>query len=226
MKRLYARFPGWTFQREDVSALHADWDDPVLALIAAMVWGGIDTRTNRRLQHVLQVGESDLEGRMVRIRGLVKEGKVKEAFLSCSGDGENRIPGIGMSYFTKIFYFLGEVEPNLTPKPLILDKWTSNAFFALYGQIAGASKLGNMFSFPSPERLKRTRSILLKGDINQRAENYCLYIRLMSEWARRLGVTPSKLEEFVFGVDLRKDKSAANPRNEILGIAKRLIGYT
>jgi hypothetical protein len=110
MKALYERFPCHSAQREDVVQLYREWQDPVLALIATLVWGFVDTSKKQRLQQVLAVPEHQLRERMERIRALILRRRTGEAWLSCCTGGVNHIPGIGPSYFTKIFFFVGQAD--------------------------------------------------------------------------------------------------------------------
>lgn len=225
MKRLYQRFPKNEIQRGDLVALYEEWLDPVLALVATLVWGGIDTGTQQRLQRILEEPENILILKMNRIRDLILQSRFQDAFLSCCKDGENQIPGTGVSYFTKVFFFIGEATPKLALKPLIFDKWTINAFFALHGQEQGGlNLLKRYFTFPSVESLRKNRRVTLKTNVGLQAEAYQLYIESVRRWTNVLiDVTPAKLEEFVFGTDLKRDKSSTNPRIELLAIIKKLI---
>ena len=223
MNRLYEAFPKETIQRADLITLYADWKDPVLAAVATFVWGYIDTKKDNRLQKVLAVDETVLCERLNFIRGLVKDGKLEEAFLSCCRSGKNCIPSVGMSFFTKLFFFVGAADTKVKPKPLILDRWTTNAFFALRGQSKGTSDIRNLFTIPSNKTLSKYKAVTLKSDECSQAKAYVEYVTLMNDWARQLEVTPEKLEQFVFGTDLRRDKSSTNPRNELLAIIRTLI---
>ena len=37
----------------------------------------------------------------------------------------------------------------------------------------------------------------------------------MKLWAEKLGVSASKLEEFIFGISLKKNNTKSNPRNQL-----------
>lgn len=223
MQRLYEAFPRKSIQRADLVKLYKDWEDPVLAAVATFVWGYIDTKKDNRLQKVLAVDETVLCERLNFIRGLVKDGKLEEAFLSCCRCGKNCIPGVGMSFFTKLFFFVGAADTKVKPKPLILDRWTTNAFFALRGQSKGTTDVRDLFTIPSMEALKKYKAIVLKSDVAVQAKAYVEYVILMNDWAAQLNVTPEKLEQFVFGIDLRRCKSANNPRNELLAIITKQL---
>ena len=218
MQRLYDAFPKKSIQRGGLIKLYADWKDPVLAAVATFVWGYIDTQKDDRLQQVLGVKEDDLCEKLNRIRDLVKNGELEKAFLSCCRCGKNCIPGVGMSFFTKIFFFVGAADSLVNPKPLILDRWTTNAFFALRGQSKGTSDIRDLFTIPSRESLTKYEAVALKNKTDIQAKAYVEYVTLMNDWAGQLKVAPEKLEQFVFGIDLRRDKSSSNPRNELLAI--------
>lgn len=225
MKRLYEKFPNNRIQRADLDLLYAAWSDPVLCAVATFVWGGIDTTKNKCLQQVLALKEDDLEQRLRRIRELVRRMKLKEAFLSCCEGGDNRIPGVGMAFFTKVFFFVGASDAGVTPKPLILDQWTTNAFFALRGQSKGTDDVRTLFTIPSQDRFKKDKfkSVSIKGYSEIQAKAYLEYVELMNGWAGQLNVTPDKLEQFVFGTDRRRDRSPTNPRNELVAIIERQL---
>ena len=222
MVRLYQSFPK-SIQRADLIKLYADWKDPVLAAVATFVWGYIDTTKYARLQQVLGVNDAELSRRLNGIRDLVTTGKLEEAFSSCCRCGKNCIPGVGMSFFTKLFFFVGAADSRVNPKPLILDRWTTNAFFALRGQSKGTTDVRDFFRIPSMEALKKYKAIVLNSDVAVQAKAYVEYVILMNDWAAQLNVTPEKLEQFVFGIDLRRCKSANNPRNELLAIIKKQL---
>ncbi len=223
MLRLYKAFPSNSIQREDLVKLYAEWTDPVLAAVATFVWGYIDTTKDMRLQQVLAVDESELLKRLNRIRKLVEDGELEEAFHSCCRCGVNCIPGVGMSFFTKIFFFVGAADTLVNPKPLILDRWTTNAFFALRGQSKGIKDARDLFTIPSHKSLAKYKAIALRNQEVVQSKTYVEYVMLMNDWARQIEVAPEKLEQFVFGIDLRRDKSFTNPRNELLAIIKTQI---
>lgn len=223
MLRLYEAFPVNSIQRPNLIDLYTAWKDPVLAAVATFVWGYIDTTKHKRLQQVLAVDESELLTRLNRIRNLVRSGKLEKAFLSCCRCGENCIPGVGMSFFTKLFFFVGAADALVNPKPLILDRWTTNAFFALRGQAKGCADMRTLFTIPSSKALTRYKTIALKNYEVVQSKAYVEYVTLMNDWAAQLKVAPEKLEQFVFGTDLRRDKSSSNPRNELLAIIRTLI---
>lgn len=221
MLRLYAKFPQMTIQRNDIISLYRQWDDPYLCFISTMIWGGIDTTKQNRLQNLLRCPETEIIERIKNTKCLIKRGLYSLAYASWTDGGENRIEGIGYSFFSKIFFFLGQSMESMNVKPLILDKWTCNAFFALFSKTAGIGASKDLFSIPSREAFEKYRVVYPKT--NAGAFVYTLYVQLMNYWADALKVSPDRLEQFLFGVDLRRDSSQTNPRNQIIGIIKDVI---
>ena len=221
MRRLYHRFPQRTIQRHDLINLYSKWDDPCLCFIATMIWGGIDTTKQNRLQNLLRYPETEIRERMRKTRRLIKRGLFSLAYISWSDGGENKIEGVGYSFFSKIFFFLGQSMESLIEKTLILDKWTCNAFFALFSQTAGITVSKDFFSIPSRETFDKYRVIYPKT--NTDAFVYTLYVQHMNYWANALRVSPDRLEQFLFGEDLRRNSSRINPRNEISEIIRNII---
>jgi len=212
MRRLYDRFPNKTIQRDDLISLYREWADLGLCFIATMVWGGIDTTKQQRLQNLLTVPEKAMAERMRKTKLLIKRGLYPLAFISWSRGGENNIDGISYSFFSKIFFFIGQSMRSLKEKPLILDKWTCNAFFVLFTQTVGLAVSKELFYIPSREGFEKYRMVYPKTGNN--AFVYTLYVKHMNYWADALKIFPGQLEQFLFGVDLRRDNSQTNPRNE------------
>lgn len=212
---LYCNYPDRLLQRTNVVSLFTG-NDPVLAVVAAMIWGGI--RANR-LKEMLDMGEAELRRRLEGVKALVRQGLAREAFESLQPKGDHRINGLGPSYHTKILYFVGQAEPRKpAPPPLILDKWTKNAYFALLNQL-------------NDGRDKRFFAMRLEGQnkdgIATRsnvAECYEAYIKDMDDWAselsrrRKTKIHSWQVEQFVFGRG--RDKSDDNPRREILSMIR------
>lgn len=220
MNRLRARFPDRTITRADLVELYSSWSDPVLALVATMVWGLIDTTKKKRLQSLLGMPEEELTQRLTAIRELVRNGRSDEAFRRCSADASIILPGVGPSYFTKVFHFVGQVEPLLKPAPLILDKWTGSGFYALSRQVPAVGSLDKFF-YLTP--LRRNDAALFSRHEGRSAELYSLFNRWMNYWADRLDVAASKLEQFIFGRSFKLDRTPDNPRRQLLLLAAQEV---
>lgn len=221
LQRLYEKFPERTLNRDDVASIFRDWEDPALALVAMAVWGLIKPGDLRRM---LTHTEPELVEKLSGIRELVRAGKLRDAFVQCSDGGTFKIRGIATSYFTKIFFFLGLSDPDVKQKPLVLDKWTKNAYFLLRLQQTGMETVDQQFRIPSLKKfIEDDQEIWLRGGVARQASTYADYVHRMNAWAREIGVTPGKLEQFVFGVSRRDDSSLANPRVEILREISRYL---
>lgn len=228
MGRLRRQFPERRISREALVERYACWNDPVLCLVATMVWGGIDAKRDNEkkvkvshLRALLATSEGDLLGVMNRLRALIRAGALESAFSACHY-GALKLPGVGSSFFTKLFFFLGQVPPVLNPAPLILDKWTAHAFCILGAQACPSPRWSKMFDLkplhnPKPDAVELRPSIA--------AELYRPYVAWMNYWAQMICVPAGLLEQFVFGVS-RKDKSGksgTNPRNELIQLGRDLF---
>ena len=218
MQRLRYAFPEGRISRADVVALCESWHDPVLCLVAAMVWGGISTGgiTGDNLTPLLAMGEPALRARMEALRGLICAGAFEKAFVDCSTPAALKFHGVGYAYFTKLFYFLGQVPPVLNPAPLILDKWTSNAFLVLGRQVCPSPEWQTWFD-TDPLCSDKPAKWQMVPD----GQMYRLYIAWFNHWACLLGTSAAQLEQFVFGWSLAGAGNVPhNPRNQLIALGK------
>lgn len=230
MVRLRQTFPRKIIKRDDLGRIFSDWNDPAMCLIAAMIWGGIQ---EDHLEKLLKHDEQRLKKTMHEIRILVSSGELEKAFDACLENGRLKLPGVGPSFFTKIFFFIGQtpfctrssdqVMPiqAINPTPLILDKWTAHALCVLGAQACGSFTLRQYFDI-RPLCSNDKDPVFLKKPVS---EIYRIYINWMNHWAELLGVTPDKLEQFVFGVGrkTKAGKDPKNPRNELLLLGKAIL---
>jgi hypothetical protein len=220
MQRLRYAFPERRISRADLVALFEAWHDPVLCLVATMVWGGIRHRgngPNNHLAALLAMGEQNLRDRMEALRPLVRSGAFEKAFGDCTRPNRLKFSGVGYAFFTKIFYFLGQVPAVLHPAPLILDKWTSNAFLVLGRQACPSNKWREWFNTDPLCEGEPAKWNSAPGEYQ-----YRLYVAWFNHWARELGTSAAQLEQFVFGRS-RKDvegRAWSNPRNQLIALGK------
>jgi hypothetical protein len=222
MNRLREAFPDRIISRADVVALCESWHDPVLCLVAAMVWGGISIAgfTGDNLTPLLLMGEPALLARMEALRTLVRSGALEQAFEDCSPQGGLKFDGVGFAYFTKLFYFLGQVPPVLNPAPLILDRWTSLAFLVLGKQVCDSPLWREWFN---TEALCEDDVPLWRAPRPTPAM-YRIYVAWFNHWAQELGTPAAQLEQFVFGWSLHGPGNVPwNPRNELIALGKTLF---
>lgn len=229
MQRLYARFPGLNIQRADVVKLYSEWKDPELALVTSVIWGGINaTRPHKSgppdLVALLSHSSTDIVDRMNHIRDLILANNISQAFGDCSIGGIAKFKGVGSAFFTKIFFFIGQSAPGLQLEPLVFDKWTQNAFFLLFTQVAGVQASHQFFRIPTRQGFKTQREAIgLTSGIAKQTSAYLEYVTRMNAWAGSLGVPPAQLEQFVFGDSRKQNKAPTNPRTEIVNLIKTYL---
>ena len=229
IKEFHQRFPNLKkspIQRKEVSKLFKN-KEYYLGFIAAMIWGGINASRPRKVKEIdkenkeiakfetidfyklLKQDKKQVISIIRKSEELIKKGKNKECFEFLLSD-KGKLQGVGYAYFTKLMYFLGHHNQLVKTKPLILDKWTSNAYFALLINSNQNEKINRYYTKTIDPKYK-TVGLTSK----QLSSTYDSYINDMKIWADKLGITSSKLEEYIFGISLRKNNTKSNPRNQL-----------
>jgi hypothetical protein len=189
----------------------------VHGFFAAMIWGGISTGgpTGDNLSLLLTVEPEKLQQHIVTVSHYVEQNKFSDAYHYMNGAGKLR--GLGDSFFTKLFFFLGKAnEQDIIPP--IFDKWTKLAYAAL------------LVDSEDYDQFHRYISSVKGVDVRFRSayqgEAYSDFVVKMNRWAKGCEVGVSDLEQFIFGCNKKKDPSASNPRmifekkvNEFMGTA-------
>ena len=172
-------------------------------LYAALIWGGISSGgyTGDNLSKVLNSNQDELSKILKSLEQLIKAHKFKEAYLYMSFNGDGKIKGIGPSYFTKIFFFLGALNEQ-TIVPPIFDKWTNIAYCALKIQDQKIDFLKTYYSSIKNTRLRSKTA----------AELYEWFTLDLNRWANNSNISLNELEQYLFGTDKRRDKTDKNPR--------------
>ena len=231
IKEFHQRFPDLKnspIQRKQVSDLFKN-KEYYLGFISAMIWGGINASRPRKIKKIdienNEIAKFEtidfyklLKQNPIQVVAIIKQvekyiiqGKNKECFDYLLSD-KGKLQGVGYAYFTKLMYFLGHHNPLVKTKPLIFDKWTSNAYFALLINSSQVEKINKFYTKSVDPKYKTVGLTSLKSSA------YNNYINDMKIWASELGVSASKLEEFIFGVSLRKNNTKSNPRNQLWNI--------
>ena len=112
----------YIIDRQKVIALYALPDKRVFVL-GIMIWGGISLVRKHYVDVLLQlknVNIDEFNARIVHTMKLLKENKYSELFTLYKSGGRYHLKSVGLSFFTKLFFFIGEAE-NILPRPLILD---------------------------------------------------------------------------------------------------------
>ena len=146
--------------------------------LCALVWGNIGTYQGgrARFEAAFSTPRNDLETRIANIKALIEENKLEEAFCSMFPGGDNNLPGLGVSFFTKILYFVGATV-NCNIKPLIFDITSLKILNRLYRD-AGAQK-----------KARQTKKHYVW---------FCTKMKELSDSAHMDLPTPGHLEAFLF----------------------------
>lgn len=76
--------------------------------VATMLWGGLGKTSWNHLVKAMTIDKPEVECKVNRLDELLRDGCLREAFhsLQQKGDEGNKFPGVDISYFTKLLYFL------------------------------------------------------------------------------------------------------------------------
>ena len=220
INEFFKTFPDWEsspIQRGHVINLFKQ-NKKYLGFISAMIWGGINASRPKEtgnfetidLYRLLSVKRSKIENIIEVVEKFLIKGEIKECFLFLKNEG--KIDGIDYPYFTKLMYFIGQANNKIKIKPLIFDKWTSNGYMALLINSNNYTKLNEFYTGTI---YKEDKEVRLRSKVQNAYFNFVLD---MEKWASQIGINPSKLEEFIFGVSLKIDKTDINPRIELWDI--------
>ena len=214
VEKLNQRFKTNSISRTDVFELYKNEQDWSLALIATMAWGGIRKSNFKKLLNHISKNDRQINELRLRINNMINDDHFIGLYQLM--DDDFKINGIGPSYFTKIFFFAGN-KSNSKIKPIILDKWTMNAYCAILLENGDSEKAKAFFSdirfntngMPGETSIK-------SGKLS--SEIYDFFVRDINHWSMQLNTTPAKLEQFIFGNKLNQDSSPSNPRKELWSI--------
>ena len=178
--------------------------------IYTMLWGGLGLGPNgkRNLQNALSTPKEVIKGILFDVKQKIEDNDLEYAFKSMCKKKPNKISGVGISYLTKILYFLCQEnnpknkKTNAKVLPLIYDSKGMDMHAALL-----IDSLDN-------EKLLSCKYIT-RNDYNRIVETYSNYERYydyllsIQDVANKLSRRPGELEEFLFGYP--QDKS--NPES-------------
>lgn len=167
--------------------------------VATMLWGRIDLTRYNDIQETngykaLTIKKDVIVEKLKRVSDLLIKNDLPNAFLSFLDNSENRIEGIALSYFTKLLFFLPN---NISPKPLIYDKWGIRIHAALMKD--ENIDYDNFLSIFDPQPYVRGGN-----DRNVLLESYLEYCSRINNLYDSLNIDSSKdIEAFLFGMPLR-----------------------
>lgn len=223
------KFPDHISRRSVVKLFEGE--DLYLASVAALIWGGINaTRPTSKgggaettnLSKFLSVPQDAMLDRLEKIKILLDEEDFEKAYIESSTGGSTNISGLGPAYFTKLFFFLGQASELSCKKPLILDKWTTNAFLILL-QLEGEYDIEEFGTLTLPIGIGSVGASKLKGGFRKKAKTYQLFCKKMDDWASVVDLNASQLEQYLFGDDLKRNRLGDNPRVELWTLARECL---
>lgn len=198
-----------TLDRNAVRSIFHSEKDLYKGFVACMLWGGINAKrcakghkgdlktTDAYRAFTFPKGDFDdgkrgIVSRLTSVKQFLDEGKTGAAFDSMNNGNENHIPGIGVSFFTKLLYFLA--PDTVDPRPLIYDKWSTYIHCALLIDDRKKNARDYYKSVNKEGILSKVKSeVVLYKD----------YLEVMKETAANNNIPDvSRLEAFLFGFAL------------------------
>lgn len=165
--------------------------------MAAMLWG-----KTRRLKTIVNTSPKDIEDKLKRVETKLKQGEIKDAFISmcedglmCKGDS-NKIKGVDWAFFTKVLFFMGKAfAPKRRPIPLILDSHMMYIHCALL--IDDNEDVERYYKW-YVDKKGNEGVTWLRTSSDFKSDVYLDYINRMDTISFSEGYVADKLEEYLF----------------------------
>lgn len=182
--------------------------------VACMLWGGINAKrcakghpgdlktTDAYKAFTYPKDDYDQGGtsqkgvisRLRSVKTLLEKGETELAFKHMADTQKSHIPGVGVSFFTKLLFFLAPDTAN--PRPLIFDKWSTYIHCALL--IDNPDKRVTDFY-----KGVNKEGLLMKAKHD--CELYDDYIKMMKDTATKNKIADAScLEAYLFGFALNR----------------------
>ena len=177
------RLPPHQVSRDDVLELVADQTlDTVTVCAVIMAWGGM--RMNHR---DMLFGETSRQ--WVKLSDDIRAGKhsrrsAYEGFSSLQR--QNKIPGTGPAYFTKLIYFLAPRTEKGSPAGYIMDQWAGCSVNLLAGN--HTVRMNSVFEWVSGRDGLVRRSSFIVSDTND-GNSYEAFCSCVDALAAHFGIT-------------------------------------
>lgn len=144
--------------------------------LCAMVWGKIGTFQNGRehFENAFSADRINVINAIKSVQGYIKKGEIDKAFNSMCINEANYIPGLGVSFFTKVLYFVG-ASCDCAEKPMIFDATSIKILNRIY------------------------HDEKVRGKAYQNCRHYIVFNQEMARISTELQLpTPGHLEAFLF----------------------------
>ena len=204
------------------------------AFVEIMLWGHVGAvpgaNKSKKTAIAKKIFKFDIN-KIKNIFQIVNAGNINEIrnlyFELEKPNGFYKIPGVGVSYFTKILSFASEASDASNLTLLIYDKWTKlihvhllfdNKNNGIIDSFFSKVEISNLYSKSKGENLSTTKLISPKSD--KTFEAYINFCELINSLAKTLSdkskndISAFQLEGFLFGNELRGkiNKVESNPR--------------
>ena len=241
-----------TLTRNDLFKFFIEGSDESLykGYVATMLWGGIGTGGGSKdnLINAMSQPKSEIIDRIKEIKkvlGSGKENEVKAAFIMMTkkyGTNFNfegkeysgaKIPGIDISYFTKLLFFLGNKDWEC--QPLVYDNQLQNVHCALLKDSGiGVQSLFDIHSFKMDSSTISCRISLRNGDLAKPVDFYIDFIKRVKSLSESIELSgdnefqgkAGRLEEIMFGKELSRKRIDNDPRTNPRAFVKNYLGLT
>lgn len=183
MRQLIEAFPDEVLSREALRNRLRDETNPKVSALLVLAWGEMRVR-NARLLFDPDVPQPllDLVARL-RASEMTRE-DAYSAFRELQDS--NSIPGLGPAYYTKLIYFLRDINADETGAGFIMDQWTATSINLLFGD-----KIVKM----DKDRLGKKYYVSKRNT----AKNYERFCGLIEDVAKHWGARAEHVEITLFG---------------------------
>ncbi len=210
--RIYRSIWAETIDREFVKSAFSK--DIYEGFVTCMLWGGAGLGPGNswnNLVAAMSYPRDQVVHKLNAVKDLLIRDELEQAFnsmLSSSPEG-NKIPGVGISYFTKILFFLSLNIPGNTQSPLIFDKWAQYIHAALL--IDDSTQ--NVFEWYNIYNDKKGFHVKARTPFRAYTDYVFRIKQIISNQGLKLP-HPGVLEEFLFGRELKSklNRDENNPR--------------
>ena len=195
--------------------------------VASMLWGGINatrpsikgdkTGTTTQAFHAFNYSKETIVAKLSDVKTKIDNNQITDAFESMLPGRMNRIDGVGISFFTKILYYMS--SEKMETRPLIYDTWGRFMHVALLSEDERCN-IGDFYQVRS-----REGKTYLKAN-KPETELYMDFIKRMSDFCNDKDVRISsadKLEEFLFGWTFRIKRQDGNPRKFLYDFVSKFV---
>lgn len=179
-------------------------EDLYTGFIATLLWGGFHTfvYTKSRFARIASQPKEAFTEKLRNIDRLIEDNRISDCYRSLLKGESNYFSGIGVRYFTKIMFFLGQIHGN-SPAPLIFDQFSWNNHLALLiadDQVSDYYRIdGQKKTFTANDRTWLECYL----DYNARMSSFiCVN-------------SSSQLESVLFGSPSRQKNDLSNPRTVV-----------